>query len=252
MQTPEPETVPTADTLAELEGRLDELWESYLALLDQYTKAHHEMKCHMSSGFLALARAQSSAPPGKRYGRDWYDERMKTCQRITVDEPPGNREGDPTRTTTGFPSLSVHITQEALHEHTLLHVDGSNFEISTEEAEQQPSPPGTPEAESKPDSVEEDKPHDAKLDHSNGKRTPVNPLQWYGMFTPAELKRAQQSFSALMSVPEQSNQKAANCTESPISSAVNAARGLREVEAELRKTRKAVRKTEKAQSAVAA
>lgn len=86
MQTPEPESAPaiTETTISDLEDRLDELWENYLTLLDGYTKAQDEIKQHLNSGFLSLAKAQSSAPLGRRYGQDWYDDRMKAEKRVHV------------------------------------------------------------------------------------------------------------------------------------------------------------------------
>lgn len=111
MQTPEPESAPVAaeKTISELENRLDDLWESYLTLLDGYTKAQDDIKKHLNSGFLSLAKAQSSAPLGRRYGQDWYDERMKAEKRVHVS-------GDPVETsdetiTAGLQNLRISLAQ---------------------------------------------------------------------------------------------------------------------------------------------
>lgn len=260
MQTPDPEINATTNetSMLELEDRLDELWESHLVLLDQYTKAQDEIKQHMSLGFLSLAKAQSGAPFGKRYGQDWYDERMKASQRTRVTEAPTIRENSPT--TNAFPTLGIRLTPEDRGGYmTDNGHEASGKEEIFEEAEQQPSPPGTPEPKSKSESESEsaskERPEDSKLDEKNGKDTSANPLRWYGILVPPELKRAQGSFSAAIS--DAINTKspdgdATSAQESPMTTAVNAARGLREVETELRKTRKAVRKAEKARGAIAA
>lgn len=260
MQTPDPEiNATTSETsILELEDRLDELWESHLVLLDQYTKAQDEIKQHMSLGFLSLAKAQSSAPFGKRYGQDWYDERMKASQRTSVTEAPTIQENSPA--TNAFPTLSIRLTPEDRGGYTMSIGDEALDEMEIiQEAKQQPSPPGTPEPEPKSKSESEpaskERLADSDLDEKNGKDTPVNPLRWYGILVPPELKRAQGSFSAAISDATDTKGPDGDATsdhESPMTTAANAARGLREIETELRKTRKAVRKAEKARGTIAA
>lgn len=66
--------------------------------------------------------------------------------------------------------------------------------------------------------------------------------------------KAQSAFSAVLEDPKTSDEPdetGCDYTKSPIADAVNAARGLRDIETEIRKTRKAVKKAEKA-SGVAA
>lgn len=256
MQTPDPQTGGTTHeaSISELEDRLDELWDSYLVLLDRYTKAQDEIKHHMSLGFLSLAKAQSGAPLGKRYGRDWYDERMKASQRARVIEAPTKQQHPPT--TNAFPILGIRLAPEDRDGHTTSHGHEALGEKgSIEEAKQQPSPPGTPESKSKsePESASKERSEDSKSDEKNGRDTSVNPLHWYGILVPPELKRAQGSFSAAISdttsIKSLGGNAATRSNESPMTTAVNAARGLREVEAELRRTRKAVKKAEKARGA---
>ena len=81
----------------------------------------------------------------------------------------------------------------------------------------------------------------------------MNPLRWYGVLVPPELRKAQSAFSAMLGSPPHAEEKdivARGDESSPLTNAVNAARGLREVEVEIRKTRKAVKKAEKARIVV--
>lgn len=81
----DPSTDPDADTLSQ---RLDELLEQYLHLLDQYTLLREELSKSFSSGFFSLAHAQraSTLGAGRRYGQEYYDERMKAQRMVKVDE----------------------------------------------------------------------------------------------------------------------------------------------------------------------
>jgi hypothetical protein len=248
MQTPEPEvsSSKTDTSLSELEDYLDELWESYLALLDQYTKAQDEIKRHLNSGFLSLAKAQSSASLGRRYGQDWYDERMKASRKARVLSVSVNDTED--SLSAGLQNLSISLTKSELSGGTTQSDEKISNDGSQEEGpkQQQPSPPGTPEPESQPDQEDEE-----KSDQTEESK-PTNPLRWFGVLVPPELKRAQSAFSAMLeesSKSDEPDETSGDRTQSPITDAVNAARGLRDVEAEIRKTRKAVRKAEKASSA---
>ena len=247
MQTPEPESarVATESSISELENRLDELWESYLSLLDDYTKAQDEIKKHLNSGFLSLAKAQSSAPLGRRYGQDWYDERMKAQRRVHVSSD-ASEAGDDS-ISTGLQQLSISMAEIPIKAESN---DSSNepaVEGEKSQPTQQPSPPGTPKPEARGQSNKDEKTGEVE------KPKPVNPLRWYGILVPPELRKAQTAFSAVLG--DQLNageQKDDACDKesSPLTNAVNAARGLREIESEIRKVRKTVKKAEKARITV--
>lgn len=248
MQTPEPESVPAAteSTLSGLENRLDELWDSYLTLLDGYTKAQDEIKKHLNSGFLSLAKAQSSAPLGRRYGQDWYDERMKAEKRVHVLDDPAETSDE--SITAGLQNLRISLAQNPTKiMGSILAANRPTVEGEESQPKQQPSPPGTPEPEDREKPTEDEKTEEAE------KAKPVNPLRWYGVLVPPELRKAQSAFSAVLGSPihaEENDIEACGDESSPLTNAVNAARGLREVEVEIRKTRKAVKKAEKARIVV--
>ena len=79
--------------LEERLDKLDELFENYLTFLDQYQKARQELSEHFSSGFLNLAQANRSASAGRRFGKDYYDQRMQASRRVSFEAknsgPPG-------------------------------------------------------------------------------------------------------------------------------------------------------------------
>jgi len=81
----DPDTDTDPDTLSQ---RLDELLEQYLHLLDQYTVLREELSKSFSSGFFSLAHAQraSTLGAGRRYGHEYYDERMKAQRVVKIDE----------------------------------------------------------------------------------------------------------------------------------------------------------------------
>ncbi|KNG85874.1 hypothetical protein ANOM_003649 [Aspergillus nomiae NRRL 13137] len=64
---------------------LDALLERYLHLLDRHQKLQAELATTLSSGFLSLAQANYTCPPGRRYGADYYDERMKATRRVAFN-----------------------------------------------------------------------------------------------------------------------------------------------------------------------
>ena len=121
------------------------------------------------------------------------------------------------------------------------HSDATEYQRVDEKSEpqQQPSPPSTPApdrddaevAEAGPDatgSLGDEKSLASKVSST----TSQEPLHWFGILVPRELRSAQTSFST--------------ATHGLVVQAVNAARGMRDVEAEIRRVRKAVKKAEKA------
>ncbi|KAI7282893.1 hypothetical protein KC343_g949 [Hortaea werneckii] len=224
----EKESVPGQDkqnftSLAKLNDRLDDLWIKYLDCLDRYQRAQESVQKALSSGFFSLAQANFKSSAGRRYGQDFYDERMKASKRVQILGNDGDRVLNISMAPTVTPSDS---TEGPKHK---------------PEAGQQPSPPRTPTPEDEDVKAADKSEQSATLDdrkgqdseksgqtHQSGARSP---LTWFGILTPRELRSAQQSFSSAISTPTES--------------AVNAAREMRQLEAEINRTRKAVRKAEK-------
>lgn len=84
----------------DLIGHLDNLLARYLHTLDAYTSARTALSQQLANvkfsslsvlcstaltsaqGFLSLAQANFAALPGQRFGRDYYDGRMKSRIRV--------------------------------------------------------------------------------------------------------------------------------------------------------------------------
>ncbi|KAI6815291.1 hypothetical protein KC332_g10930 [Hortaea werneckii] len=212
-----------ATSLAELNDRLDDLWIKYLDCLDRYQRAQESVQKAFSSGFFSLAQANFKSSAGRRYGQDFYDERMKASKRVQILE----NDDDRVLTISTNPAVAPGDSSEVSQHET--------------EASQQPSPPSTPAPEDEDvkaaDNSERSTILDDRQDQDSEKpgvtrqSAPRSPLTWFGILTPRELRSAQQSFSSAISIPTES--------------AVNAAREMRQLEAEINRTRKAVRKAEK-------
>ncbi|KAI7314536.1 hypothetical protein KC326_g5000 [Hortaea werneckii] len=213
--------------LAELNDRLDDLWVKYLDCLDQYQRAQESVQKALSSGFFSLAQANFKSSAGRRYGQDFYDERMKASKRVQIME---NGDGS---------VLAISMNP------AVAKGDSSERPKQKTEASQQPSPPSTPVADDEdvkaaekskePTTLDDRKDQDSETSGVAHQPATRNPLTWFGILTPRELRSAQQYFSTAIT--------------SPTESAVNAAREMRQLEAEINRTRKAVRKAEKAGTA---
>jgi len=83
------------------------------------------------------------------------------------------------------------------------------------------------------DNFDADEPKSATDETVESKNSNViDPIRWFGLFVPAPLRKCQRSFTSAI--------------EGPTFDAINAARGMRTVEAEIRRLRKQLRKTERA------
>ncbi|KAJ5110817.1 hypothetical protein N7532_001352 [Penicillium argentinense] len=213
------------DDQSELLQSLDELLEQYLHLLDRQQKLQSGLAKELSSkGFLALAHANYTCPPGRRYGADYYDERMKATRKMSVrscycemkrteadvcginssiqTEP----EIDAAEDTTS--SQSSHETEYKFLLERVVKVESqektdekdekiASFEDSQSEAEATPqNNEGNTNKSDESPSAESKAPK--KKFHSN------DPLHWYGILVPPSLRNAQRSFTAAVEgqVPE--------------------------------------------------
>lgn len=106
-----------------------------------------------------------------------------------------------------------------------------------DESNQLPSPSPTPEPEER--TTSDSGAGDATTGEETDAKAPVviDPIRWFGILTPSSLRSAQQSFASTL------------LEQDVTCKAVNAARGLRDVEAEIRKLRKVIKKSEKATTA---
>lgn len=228
-----PMAVPSVERLAD---ELDSLWIEYLAFLAQYDEAQKEIARLLSSGFFYLALANARAPVGRRYGQDWYDDRTKatTGARISQDTvESGNQEES--RECSGIHSPRLEIVKGHITPSVVL-----NAPRQTE----QPSPPHMPEGSSPtPSEIGSDLGDDASCEDTN-------PLDWFGILVPQELRKAQTFFSTAITgrpgfIPGSEDGCRTTREPSPVANAINAAEGMRRTEMEIRKARKVLKKAER-------
>ncbi len=225
-----------AATLPELYDRLDSLWIAYLNHLDHYTAAQKALQKHMSAGFLSLARANFNARKGvRRYGKDFYHERAIASRRADISAETGDSDTQ----------LKVVEWRPSDEDETAVidDVDQKREEAIHEDPKQQPSPPATPSSEgdeTRSDDLQESAPEPPVpsnvgiQDSESNDRKPaltLDPIRWFGILVPQELRSAQASFVAAV--------------QDPAVDAVNAARQMRETEVNIRRLRKDIKKAEK-------
>ncbi|KAF2724704.1 hypothetical protein K431DRAFT_281651 [Polychaeton citri CBS 116435] len=226
-------TLLTASDLNVLNEKLDQLWASYLNFLDTYQKAQNDVSKHFSSGFLSLAQANFKAPSagrGVRYGQDYFDGRMKAGRLASIAATESDQQMYPSTEVCiklDDKPLSSDTEPAAATASSGDHTDGKEGSPPR----QQPSPPVTPSDEKKKTDLSGLTLDESKEAEHAPNSVPKDPMKWFGILVPPELRRSQGSFIAALG--------------DPVSGAANAARGMREVEAEIRKLRKAIRKAER-------
>lgn len=222
-------------SLQELQDRLDVLWIIYLSHLDAYTSSQKAVQQHMRSGFFSLSRANFKARPGMRYGQDNFHQRAVATRRVQVGRDRDGSAGGAVRweVRRHVPGVADANDGNAMNGHGPAAV-----------GLQQPSPPATPDSEdakskvtpddSDPSSAERSRKEDGGAAKTIKPKPPLesDPLRWFGILIPQELRSAEASFSSVI--------------DDSLADAVNAGRAMRETEAEIRKLRKEIRKAEKA------
>lgn len=231
----------TTATLVDLHDRLDNLWISYLHHLSEYTTAQSLLQKHMSVGFLSLARANFNSRTGVgRYGKDYFSDRAIASRRARIFIHDDSEK---------FKVNVLNWSEELEDSKDRNSVSEEDTEEAEKAKEQQPPPAPTPSVEADKDDLNnhESPGHDpddqdeivrSKVDSDqyNTSKSKTNsnidPLRWFGILVPPELRSAQTSFTKTV--------------DDSIARAVNAAKRIRELEIEIRRVRKEIRKAEKA------
>ncbi|PYH33044.1 uncharacterized protein BO87DRAFT_407687 [Aspergillus neoniger CBS 115656] len=207
----EPKQAPVADAPEDLLQSLDNLLERYLHLLDQHQKLQAELGSKLSSGFFSLAQANYTCPPGRHYGADYYDERMKATRRVTL-QPPTNLAEE--RYATEEDNLPPTDTDNSDSNSSIFGIESVTVQHSEDESDTDEKP------ESDADSPEENRPQHEEGDTQAGElsttsETPQtdpdaddkpkrskkkkfrssDPIHWYGILVPPYLRSAQKSFT---------------------------------------------------------
>ncbi|KAL4885040.1 hypothetical protein BJY04DRAFT_158553 [Aspergillus karnatakaensis] len=204
---------------ADLAQSLDSILEKYLHLLDKHQRLQGELAAKLSSGFISLAHANYTCPPGRRYGADYYDERMKATRRVILQSSSATDARKYNASSRGLPQTGMQSGQ--------IFSFASASDVGEEEW---PSASGIPEslpeplthepsqvADEKGSSMEatavtqssgfEMKPEadtETKRESVRKKKRTLDPIRWYGILVPPSLRSAQKSFTEAVeaSIPE--------------------------------------------------
>ncbi|KAL2860235.1 hypothetical protein BJX68DRAFT_261198 [Aspergillus pseudodeflectus] len=208
----QPSEAPDSDPATDLVRSLDTLLERYLELLDKHQKLQGELASRFSSGFLSLAQANYTCPPGRRYGADYYDERMKATKRVLLQPPPAG-EQDYIIERGELPDTAASTKQ--IFSIVSPSNSDANEKSGLSDQNELPVPNNEPEAESKLPGVDNDtgcrntvedakdlpgpvKPvaeTDSKPNSQKKGSHASNPMRWFGILVPPSLRNAQKSFT---------------------------------------------------------
>ncbi|KAK4966197.1 hypothetical protein LTR42_011358 [Elasticomyces elasticus] len=210
--------------LTQLLDQLDRLWVEYLTFLDQYQAAQGNLKKQLSAGHFSLTQANFKSPNRRPYGQDYYDNRMKASRRYKIAPQ------DQTSLSMRFKVIDTTSSAKLAESAESAEKDAAS------EPQQQPSPPSTPTPDGYENLEKSTPTAEANTEEpaEDATASSHDPLRWFGILLPRELRSAQTSFCTVI--------------EGPVESAANAIRGMRETEAKISKLRKAVRKVEKAEN----
>jgi hypothetical protein len=256
---------------SELHDQLDNLWARFLQQLDKYQSAQAAIQKQLSSGFFALAQANFGKVSGRPYGRDYYDQRAVASIRVRVKQKPTS--GDDQHESEGSEGLEIYDHAEQNFDSALAHdveelsvddsLDSSNVATNMatsgiEGGEAAPDMPGKSSHRSQEEEIpraqncndqSKETGHSSPIDspHDNEEvveRDPTNPLRSFagGILIPPLLRKTQGSFATLFRAEKKAEVDETECF---ILQAVMAAKSMRQIETEIRRMRKTIRKAEK-------
>lgn len=195
-----------------LSERLDNLLQSYLSLLDTYTTLRTQLSQELGAGFLALAQANRHCTlgPGRRYGEEGFDGRMKAGKKVEVEaglearsgtEKEGEGEAEKSQNI-NKDGPAIHSRDSEVISHAKRAEDNAdaledgptrNKQASTSDEEPPPSLSNPTKKTS----------HLLPLHTITVTSTPQSslkdPLKWYGILTPPSLRSCQGHFSGVIS-----------------------------------------------------
>ncbi|KAJ5219897.1 hypothetical protein N7468_009101 [Penicillium chermesinum] len=181
---------------SELKHTLDGLLEQYLLLLDQQQELHAALSKKLSSGFLALAHANYTCPPGRRYGTDYYDERMKATQGISIRDQDTEEHTNET-SSTGNATPDQQKAEEKPEESQAGAVGKESVSPADthDESEKSTRKTDSPTTSSPSPDLKDDLGRANDDSGAKPKKFRSNdPIHWYGILVPQSLRNAQKSF----------------------------------------------------------
>ncbi|KAJ5885006.1 hypothetical protein N7495_009516 [Penicillium taxi] len=225
----ERKTETTESEASELLQSLDTLLEQYLHLLDRQQQLQAGLAKQLSSGFLSLAHANYTCPPGRRYGADYYDERMKATRQMYgtprwhvstttnlkfhriiqhshyLDDGECDKQDEAVKSDKDEEGYEYAFRVESISKPRSEEADQEDSEQTTNQAEdaQKANNPATTEIEIE---IEKDSlvpqgtdPDPSSKSQKNNKKSRKflsdDPIHWYGILVPQSLRTAQKSFT---------------------------------------------------------
>ncbi|KAF2150210.1 hypothetical protein K461DRAFT_296585 [Myriangium duriaei CBS 260.36] len=186
---------------ASLRAKLEDLWTRFLIVLEQYSAAQKSISALCSSGTFSLAQANFKNSTGARYGPGHFDQRMQASTRVKLGEDAGALKV--------VSDLSLGMQKQGLEQ-------PAEFPTPDEEIQSQ---------------------QDGRTETSGAQAgdpsTVHNPLKWFGILVPSQLRTCQRNYLELVTTP--------------LSEAVMASRELRRLEVDIRRLRKDIRKAERSE-----
>ncbi|KAF2275932.1 uncharacterized protein EI97DRAFT_450721 [Westerdykella ornata] len=201
--------------------RLDELLEEYLNTLDRYQKAQEQLSDYFSKGFLSLAQANFANQSRTRYGQDYYDQRMQAIRTVHITDDPWGSFA--VSSSTPRPSSVSTSNRQESDEASKMQPDVS--EEKSESAPQGKAAPDSSDSASSDNLAESKEPGETPKPE---KRTPSDPLRWFGILVPSALRSSQSSFISAV--------------EGPIPEIATLINSIRKQEIEIGRLRKQIRK----------
>ncbi|KAK7513305.1 uncharacterized protein IWZ02DRAFT_484648 [Phyllosticta citriasiana] len=223
----------------ELVERLDDLLKRYLELLDQYTQAREQLSRELSAGYIALAKANFNAPNRVRYGRDFYDERMQALRTVVIDRTIEEKDDAKFRTSIVLaadsePTPKTEPEADANEKPASKPPPSSSSPTDPQISKYPTPPPDLPQLSKDDDTSEEEGKEDGeeeedKEDKRKKQQRQRDPIRWFGILVPQALRSAQGSF--------------VGAVETAVPRTLNLATEMRELEIEIGRARKAMRKS---------
>ncbi|KAM5431605.1 hypothetical protein McanMca71_004840 [Microsporum canis] len=176
---------------------IDDLLERYLHLLDEQQKLQEAIGKQFASGFFSLARANNSCPPGRRYGEDYYDERMKATRHVYRDRPPIKDIEQP-----GLTKMSSEITMTDPANKSEASLSTPAFKTVT--IEMKPDSSNDKDAPNEAKEEEQEEPFSEEVEPRTktvAETKTSNPLHWFGILVPPPLRNAQEAFCGAVAGP---------------------------------------------------
>ncbi|PYI17126.1 hypothetical protein BO86DRAFT_388307 [Aspergillus japonicus CBS 114.51] len=225
---------------------LDDLLERYLHLLDQHQQLQADLGARLSSGFISLAHANFVCSTGRRYGADYYDERMKATRRVNLQEAASHSASGADSTSKEETRKKTPSTGGFQHNFAIesVTVEQPNERSNTDDESESSSTEGTANAEddgskdigestnqAAASGIAADTPlagveTDTKSKKAKKRFRSSDPIYWYGILVPLSLRSAQESFTGAV--------------EGQVSELANVVVEMRAVEQQIKKVRSAI------------